>query len=376
MPNAAVTHYATDERASDESIEQDFYHFESDKLTKEMLDAVPDLVLVLNQQRQIVYANESCLQALHLATRHKALGQRPGEMLGCTHAREVPGGCGTSEFCATCGAVKAIISSLKGLESVQECRISLHEGDALDLRVWARPLLLDGKIYSVFSLQDISSEKRRHALERIFFHDILNVAGIIASYSQVLEMYPDEAQKVISVLNSASERLIDEITAQKNLLAAENGDLCPESAIIEVRTLVEKLVQQYHTTDRPVVVAAAVPDIILMSDFALLGRVLGNMLKNAVEASKVGDTITFSYSVEGLTLTFAVHNPVYIPRDTQLQIFKRSFSTKGSGRGLGTYSMKILSERYLHGRVWFESTHTLGTTFYAAFPLEWPELPH
>ena len=42
-----------------------------------------------------------------------------------------------------------------------------------------------------------------------------------------------------------------------------------------------------------------------------------------------------------------------MPRQVQLQIFKRSFSTKGAARGLGTYSMRLLSERYLKGVVSF-----------------------
>ena len=51
-----------------------------------------------------------------------------------------------------------------------------------------------------------------------------------------------------------------------------------------------------------------------------------------------------------------------------MQFFQRSFSTKSSGRGLGTYIMKLLSERYLDGKVSFASTEDDGTTFYASFP--------
>jgi sensor histidine kinase regulating citrate/malate metabolism len=58
-----------------------------------------------------------------------------------------------------------------------------------------------------------------------------------------------------------------------------------------------------------------------------------------------------------------------IPRDVQLQLFKRSFSTKGEGRGLGTYSMKLLTERYLNGRVGFRTSESAGTTFTASYPL-------
>lgn len=74
---------------------------------------------------------------------------------------------------------------------------------------------------------------------------------------------------------------------------------------------------------------------------------------------------------DGEQVTFTVQNPTYMPRNVQLQIFNRSFSTKGKGRGLETYSIKLLSERYLGGRVWFESTPEAGTTFYAAYPITW-----
>ncbi|MCP4457600.1 MAG: sensor histidine kinase, partial [Cytophagales bacterium] len=57
-------------------------------------------------------------------------------------------------------------------------------------------------------------------------------------------------------------------------------------------------------------------------------------------------------------------NDKYIKPEVQNQLFKRSFSTKGAGRGFGTYSMKLLGEKYLNGKVWFESTIKDGTTFY------------
>jgi sensor histidine kinase regulating citrate/malate metabolism len=54
-----------------------------------------------------------------------------------------------------------------------------------------------------------------------------------------------------------------------------------------------------------------------------------------------------------------------MPPEVQLQIFQRSFSTKGKGRGVGTYSMKLLTERYLGGKLAFTSAAGEGTTFTA-----------
>ena len=61
---------------------------------------------------------------------------------------------------------------------------------------------------------------------------------------------------------------------------------------------------------------------------------------------------------------FAIHNPAVIPEQVQLQVFQRSFSTKGQpGYGIGTYSMKLLGEQYLGGKVAFTSRSPEGTTF-------------
>ena len=66
---------------------------------------------------------------------------------------------------------------------------------------------------------------------------------------------------------------------------------------------------------------------------------------------------------------FWVHNPGYMPANVQAQLFRRSFSTKGVGRGLGAYSMKVLTEQYLQGRISFVSTEENGTTFTAEYPV-------
>jgi sensor histidine kinase regulating citrate/malate metabolism len=52
-----------------------------------------------------------------------------------------------------------------------------------------------------------------------------------------------------------------------------------------------------------------------------------------------------------------------IPEGIREQIFMRSFSTKGATRGLGTYSVKLLTEKYLKGKASFLSNTSEGTVF-------------
>jgi len=106
----------------------------------------------------------------------------------------------------------------------------------------------------------------------------------------------------------------------------------------------------------------------IKTDINLLRRVLLNMLKNAVEASENGDVVIISGEIKDSNYIFKVHNNKLISKNIQLQIFQRSFSTKGIDRGLGTYSMKLFVENYLNGKVHFESNELNGTTFYVELP--------
>ena len=65
--------------------------------------------------------------------------------------------------------------------------------DAVDLKVSTVPFEYDGELFTICALQDISHEKRRLALERTFFHDVLNTAGGLRGYTELLlESEPDE----------------------------------------------------------------------------------------------------------------------------------------------------------------------------------------
>jgi len=78
--------------------------------------------------------------------------------------------------------------------------------------------------------------------------------------------------------------------------------------------------------------------------------------------------VTVGCEREADRVRFSVHNAGAMPRDVALQVFRRSFSTKGKGRGLGTYSMRLIGERYLKGRIFFTSDAAGGTAFFAVFP--------
>jgi signal transduction histidine kinase len=379
MVARAETKFAPAERAEPEVVFRQAKLFEDQKIVRRFSDAIPSGLLILNRERQIVFSNQWFLDLVGNGGWADVLGKRPGEALDCVNASKTQGGCGTTEFCRTCGAVKAILESQRGRQSVKECRILTRSKDALDLLVWATPHEQAGEPFTIFAAADLSHEKRRRALERVFFHDVLNTAGSVYGYSELLVEEDDleDVAEISEVIYRSSKRLIEEIQAQRELRSAERGELELSLAKVSSVSLLREVAETYSghqvARGREIHVDGGAEETTLVTDPVLARRVLGNMLKNALEATPAGGVVTLSCVAKPTSVEFSVHNPSFMPRSVQLQVFQRSFSTKGAGRGLGTYSIKVFGEKYLGGAVWFRSDQNEGTTFFVELP-ENPEV--
>ncbi len=367
------TFFATPQRLDREAVARQASALGAAGATLRMLDSLPDLVLILNRQRQAIFANTAMLEFLHRQGMQCPEGQRPGELLRCRNAASAPSGCGTGSNCRSCGALAAILEAQDGRTVVHECHLTAENGDAYDLRIWASPLDWSGEPATILMATDISDVKRRQMLERIFFHDLLNTASSIAGMTDLLHEDASLVGELKEDLYTAAENLIAEIRSQRLLVAAEQGELRPAPVLLPARAQWEKaaatLRQHEVAGGKTVVVDAASPDFQLKTDPALLNRVLMNLLKNALEAVSSGSTVTVGIRSSGDRAEFWCHNPSVMSAEVQTQVFQRSFSTKGTGRGLGTYSIRLLTERYLGGTVSFVSTAEAGTIFRISLPL-------
>ncbi|MBU1040566.1 MAG: PAS domain-containing sensor histidine kinase [Proteobacteria bacterium] len=340
-------------------------------------DALPTMVMALNRYRQVVFANQAIVTFLGHKAVEEMLGSRPGEALGCINADAFSGGCGTSRHCRGCGATRAILSAINKLvPATGDChllrRIST-DIEGLDLQVSASPFTIDGQDFVLFSLTDVTHESRRRSMERIFFHDVLNLAGGISGLTEMLsEMVPPEVKGEFEILRTATNSLVDEVMAQRDIAAAELNELKLVVDRHDTLDLLRKLRGFYaHSPVAQGRIIAIDPEsnsVTVRTDARLVQRVLGNMLKNALEALPLGGTALLSCKEESEHVVFSVQNPGHIPEALQDNIFHRTFSTKGSGRGMGTYSMLLLAGSYLNGTVGFRSNEVEGTVFYLRIP--------
>lgn len=367
---------ASCERTAPDDLRRQIDSFADADLIRNLLDAMPTPLLLLNRHHQIVYANQSLLNMVSALHERQVHGMRPGEVLDCIVARESANGCGTAEACKSCGAVMATLSSQTGRCDERECCITRDvQGrlEALDLRVRTTPIEHAGEHYTAYTITDISHEKRRRVLERIFFHDILNVAGSIHGFAEfLLQHAPENQDEIYALIKTASEQAIEEIQTQRLLAAAENHELQIRPEPVYLPDFLQATVGIFRlhkvARERTLHLTPRIPEIILTSDRTLLGRMLGNTIKNALEACAPGEKVTVDCEDVGERVRISVHNPGVIAPRARTRIFQRSFSTKGEDRGLGTYSLRLLGN-YLKSEVSFTSCREKGTTFHITHPM-------
>jgi len=366
--------------ASHEELEHQASFFNDAFLTRHLLDVMPGMVLVLNNYRQIVFANRAFNHLSGRPETESLVGLLVGDVLQCHVALDKDAICGTTDSCETCGALVAMLSGLSGVDSVQECTLTQHDGlvaQHLTLRVWSAPLCFGDEEFVVLAGTDVSHERRRLALERTFFHDILNLVASIQGFAELMEIDESVDPMLVSRrIQSASQKVIEEIDAQRVLLAVEKGELEVDNHVLTSVDVLKDVIELYEGQEVSRKRILKIDDDVIrasfVSDATLLRRILGNMVKNALEASPEGYTVTLGVDKSAVGFNFWVHNATVISASYRQRIFQRDFSTKGSGRGLGTYSMKLLG-RFLSGDVIFESSPEGGTRFTISLPDVSPE---
>lgn len=368
------TCYAPAARMSDEEVRGYAGPLLANPVIDTLLKSIGGFLAILNEQRQILVANDNFLKAAGVADVEAVLGLRPGEALQCIHAGERAGGCGTTEYCATCGAVVAIMTCLGNDAPVaSSCSLTIRrEGVNKELFFSARafPMVLDGRRLVVLFMQDISAEQRRAVLERSFFSEISStIAAVLGRSKLLLSADAKRSHLLAEDVFQALIKLAQEVRIQKSLLLApKEGGIAPMPSLTTVADILQEVVRNCESypfaKGKVVQVEEKVAGFKFKTDAWLLQRVLGGMVLNALEAAAEGETVRLTAELVRSQLVFSVWNRQSIPEPVTKRIFQQNFTTHlEPGRGMGTYFMKVLGEQSLGGQVEFFTSEAEGTTF-------------
>lgn len=335
-----------------------------DPIFSQWLELINEPVMVLDPAMKLVTANHALLELINASDSLSLIGQSPLKVINCQFMN------GTSNDDSN---FNMSLRSPQGMkEYSEECSLITHEGRWLNFRIQLKNYNFNGSELIIMFMRDIANEKYRNSLERIFFNDLNNTASGLYSLLSIVANAPENTKELMPRLLNLAQGLLDDINSQRDLRLAELKEIIPERNFFDANELVQELAdylkQSDHADNKNLIINAGPEPLMLFNDRRLVRRVLNNMLKNAFEATPEKGTVSVTISEIDGKVHFSVHNPGFIAPEITKRLFEPFYSTKGKGRGWGTYGMKLLTERYLDGKIDFETSPEAGTTFSAIYP--------
>jgi PAS domain-containing protein len=148
-------------------------------MLREILDAIPSFVLVVDEDLHILEYNAAAEKLLGLG-RQQILLRHSGDLLHCLHALDAPEGCGHSEACKTCIVRGAVKEAFTGTVSVRR-RVKMelldeekiHDFHAL---ITTTPFTYGGQKAALLVIEDLN-ELAELATDRAHLHELPEGAG-------------------------------------------------------------------------------------------------------------------------------------------------------------------------------------------------------
>jgi len=222
--------------------------------------------------------------------------------------------------------------------------------------------------------------RMRDEVERMTRHDLKSpLNAVITVPAMLLEeanLTPDE-RELLQMLQESGYRMLQIINSSLDMYKMEIGryQYNPEPVDVirvvnQIRGEARELMNQkgidifFMMGAKP----ARTGDALWVSgEEMLLYTMLANLIKNAVEASPEGESITISMD-QGDMAVVRIHNQGEVPREIKDKFFQK-YATAGKkgGTGLGTYIAKLITKT-LGGEISMNSSAAEGTLITVKLP--------
>ena len=205
-------------------------------------------------------------------------------------------------------------------------------------------------------------------------HEIKNPLTPMRLTVQSFERRFDPEDPEIHIkIKEYSNTLIQQIDTMSSIASAFSNfaDMpAQQSEILDVNTVVKLALDIFR--ERNIAFAKADETLLANFDRTQLIRVVTNLVKNAIQATKTVQSPQIMVNVgeaNGQIKIDVMDNGIGISEENTSKIFQPKFTTKSSGMGLGLAMVKNILETY-KGNVTFVSQVDKGTTFTVTFPKE------
>jgi len=325
-----------------------------------VVDGATDVILQVDQTRTVVRLNPAGERTLGISAA-AAIGRTCDDVLGCLLAGEHDAdGCPLSAVIASgvpIGYRETVIQPVGGAPITVAGSYS------------RAPTEPGGAVRSTAILRDITAiralEQLREAFVATVSHELRTPLALVRGYAEsvlLLDLEPERQREYVDRIHKVTSRLGSLVDQILDVTHLDADPLILERGPVAVSTLVARLrgdLSLAGEDDRLVV--AVPPDLPPAEvDPGRIGRVLENLVGNALKYASDGSPVVVGASVEGDWLVVTVDDEgVGIPADERslvVEPFHRAWNVRESripGTGLGLYICRRLVEAH-GGRLWLD----------------------
>ena len=330
-----------------------------------ILEKIPVNYVILDNKRQIVYANKNALALFGNYMLNDILGQRLGDVLECIYSRKNLESCGEAAFCKSCKLLNSTMKSLNNESTHIELQLERFTSKTeWNLKIWTDPLVINDKKYVAVSIHDLKFQKTKLDFDKIFFHDIINTLQLLMGAIDSLkhDNSSKNTEDNITAVDTITKNLVFEIKSHRALSQIQENEFKLQVSKFNLIDLIKDIIAQFQSKYLNYkIIYEGIDEITIQSDKTVLRRILVNLLKNAIEASSESDPVRIQVML-GEKIKIWVKNKSEIPKNVLPFVFQQPVSSKGPDRGYGTYSVKLLTD-VLGGKISFTSSPEKGTEF-------------
>jgi signal transduction histidine kinase len=186
-----------------------------------------------------------------------------------------------------------------------------------------------------------------------------------------------EQESLLKDVASAGYRMLDMINRSLDLYKMERGDYVLKAVVVNLIQVIGRVVQEIQVVANRKLVTIdlrlgddppASGDLFeVMGEGLLCHSMLGNLIKNAVEASPKGGRVTVTLE-RASDPSIHIHNLGAVPAEIRDTFFEKyATSGKHGGTGLGTYSARLIAETQ-RGTIAMRTSDEEGTTMTITLP--------
>ena len=228
----------------------------------------------------------------------------------------------------------------------------------------------------------IEADTLKRDVEHITRHDLKSPLNTVIGFADLLLhdetlALAQEPRDFIQMIRDAGFKALHMVNLSLDLYKMEQGTYQMKPKLVDLASLLEgirrgDIAQKYGKNipihilihDQPASEKVSFP---VFGEELLCYSLFSNILKNALEASPKGQSVTISMTHDTMA-SIVIHNFGAVPLEIRERFFEKYVTSgKTTGTGLGTHSVKLMTEAQ-KGEIRMETSEAAGTSITVRLP--------